>query len=384
VTPPGPQPKDGQPKDGQPKDGQPQQQPTTPPSDAFAQPPEAGAGGETAMSDPQMIGDFAGIRSLSRVSVPSFQTITIAQPVVTTSTIGSTITTFTTTTFHTVTSSSSNSSSSRTLLVPINSRAGSGIKIGDNESPRPMDRVFFTFNYFDNLHTPGGFNDPTVRSAYTPGQSSNVYRELIGFEKTFADGNASIGMRLPVFQQDGASIGSSGFGDLSIILKYAFINDCDTGNVLSGGMVITAPTGPSIQTVYGNINDVLLQPYIGFLANQDLFYLQGFSAVLIPTESHDATVWFNDIGVGFWAYKADRCTDQLLTAIIPTLELHVTTPLSNRSSTSAISVPDIVTFTGGVHLGLGNHTWLTLGGVTPISGPTPFNFEYAAQLNFRF
>src|SRR5262245_30241560 len=57
------------------------------------------------------------------------------------------------------------------LRVPLFVRGP--VAIGDNESPLPQDRVFATFNYFNNT------------SAYLPGAlvNFNVYRETFGFEK---------------------------------------------------------------------------------------------------------------------------------------------------------------------------------------------------------
>ena len=42
-------------------------------------------------------------------------------------------------------------------------------------------------------------------------------------------------------------------GDLTIVTKYALINDRETGNVLSGGLAITAPTSPTIRTSDGSV-----------------------------------------------------------------------------------------------------------------------------------
>ena len=54
-----------------------------------------------------------------------------------------------------------------------------------------------TYNYFnvDGLHTTG----------------FGIHREVVGFEKTLLDGNASIGMRLPYTQ----ATGFDGYSDMS-------------------------------------------------------------------------------------------------------------------------------------------------------------------------
>jgi hypothetical protein len=61
-------------------------------------------------------------------------------------------------------------------------------KIADNESPRPLDRVFITSNDFSAVNR---------LFLAANASSASVYREMIGFEKKFLKGDASIGMRLP-------------------------------------------------------------------------------------------------------------------------------------------------------------------------------------------
>lgn len=65
-----------------------------------------------------------------------------------------------------------------------------GFKISENEFPRPLDRVFVTYNYYSDVAASG--------LAYgSPG--SQVHRQMTGGEKTFLNGNASIGIRIPIF-----------------------------------------------------------------------------------------------------------------------------------------------------------------------------------------
>ena len=57
-----------------------------------------------------------------------------------------------------------------------------GIKIAVNQSPRPQDRVFYSFNYYSNVN--GALNSRLD----TPVSNLRVYRHIMGFEKTFFDG----------------------------------------------------------------------------------------------------------------------------------------------------------------------------------------------------
>jgi len=372
--------------------------------DPRAEPSLAGTGGGRATALPQSIGDVGSYYRVARnVSVPVFTTVTLSAqtttgtpsyipvgaPVVTTQVL-----------------------TDRTLVKvydPVASRAGSGFKIGDNESPRPMDRISFTYNGYINNRTGAVPSlsqagpttvvrnpdtvDTTISSISTvqgaPGSNIDIHRGMFAFEKTFLDGNASVGIRLPIFGTNGNNDSDSGFvgsafGDMSLIAKLALINDPQTNNVLSTGLVLTLPTGPAIDSVQGNINSVLFQPFVGFIYNfGPATYVQTFSSIVVPTNSNDVVVWFNDVSLGFVAYR-NMNSDVGLTAIVPTIEVHVTTPLNHRGDGGIVQAFDIVSMTGGVHLGLGRQSWLTLGVNAPMTGPRPYEVEAIAQFNYRY
>jgi hypothetical protein len=260
------------------------------------------------------------------------------------------------------------------IRVPITT-AGA-FKIAEGESPRPVDRVFFFYNFFNNINASiGGATNSSL----------DLHREVFGFEKTFLEGDASIGVRVPFFQLAGdPAADSSHFGDLSIIFKYALINDRRTGDVLSTGVVLTAPTGKSfVSAVDPDIHPWLFQPYVGYIYAMEDFYLQGFSSIVVPTDSRDATLLFNDAGIGYRLFSAPA--DEVITAVVPAFEVHVNTPLNHRGShTEPVGVPDWVDLTAGCHVGLYRHSTLSLGVCTPVTGPKPFEVEALAQFNFRF
>src|SRR5262249_51376635 len=159
--------------------------------------------------------------------------------------------------------------------------------------------VFFTYNYFD--HVVGPLNtgavgrvdvqtaivdgNPTIITTPIPGVAPaqlNLHRQGAGFGETFLDGEPSIGRRAPMVEQQGdITFGNQLFGDLSVILKYAFLNDRTTGDVLSGGLVVTAPTGASVLTVAGDIHDTLLQPWLGGIWNLGDVFVHGFTSVVV-------------------------------------------------------------------------------------------------------
>ncbi|CAN5584729.1 hypothetical protein BH11PLA2_BH11PLA2_34970 [soil metagenome] len=265
--------------------------------------------------------------------------------------------------------------------LPVNVVRGS-FKITENESPRPTDRIYYAFHYFSDVN-------PTLSVPDLP--VTNVERHTIGLEKTFLDGDASIGLRVPYLRTTGAyNINGEAFGDISVIFKYAFINEYNraddgtmtAGNVLSAGLVVTAPTGGVVaytQTA-PDIHSTIIQPWVGGILVRGKAYVQGFSSIGVPTDNRDATYWFNDIQFGYRVYQAPATA--LLTSVSPILECHINTPLNHRGLTNLpVGAMDVVSFTGGVTLGLGSRSFLNLGANAPVTGPKPYAVEAVAQFN---
>ena len=220
-----------------------------------------------------------------------------------------------------------------------------GIKIGENESPRPTDRVFFNYNFF---------SDGTY----------HLHRETIGFEKTFLDGDASIGLRLP-FVQDNFR---SDIGDISVILKGILYGNADTGNLLSGGLEISIPTSGG---------SAVAQPFFGWTMQPPggPFFLQGFHSVLIPLQSGGSTLLANSIGIG--ASLPGSGPGGFIAGIVPTVELHLNTPLQAvQSSSLDAAIGGHIVFVNGSSLGLGV--------ALPLAGPKPYDFEATVNFNFQF
>jgi hypothetical protein len=296
---------------------------------------------------------------------------------------------------------------------PLEVRGADQFKIVENESPMPLDRVYFNYNFFYNTNGIGGFNPaavasasqtvvglggpsglsasggiPTTTSTNPAGATSTrvqLHREIFGFEKTFLDGNASIGVRIPIFEQEDDRVL---WGDLTLIAKYAFWLDRQTGSVLSGGLAVTFPTGVNIfafdatQGEVVKIQDVLLQPYVGWIWNTTDWYLQGFHSVVVPTDPRDVTFLANSVAAGYYLMR--RTCGNAISAIIPTAEAHINTPLDHRNADSALFIPDTVTLTGGAHFAIFGNSILSLGAGAPVTGLRPFQMEAYAMFNYRF
>jgi hypothetical protein len=280
---------------------------------------------------------------------------------------------------------------SRSARVPLVARGG--FKVAENESPRPQDRIFFNYNFFNNVTVYETGFDPLTGNSRPRGQdlergpvNFNLHRETFGFEKTFLGGDASIGLRVPIQQKDGlGGVALDGFGDLTLVSKFALINNRETGDVLSGGLALTVPTGRSIILANDErLDAVLFQPWVGFLVNSDRLYVQGFSSLIASSSDLDITFLTADVGVGYklWTGGADN----FLTSFTPTVELHANIPLEDGqvSQGGVIVFPDQFITTVGAHLGIGQRATATVGMAIPLSGPKPFDFELLVQFNVRF
>jgi hypothetical protein len=262
-------------------------------------------------------------------------------------------------------------------------------KVSEDEAPLPQDRVYFGFNYWDNL------NAAVNRAFGSDLTNMNAYRETFGVEKTFLKGDASIGLRLPLntLSADSGVPGLAGtstdIGDLTVILKLALLRDQQTGNGLSLGLAITTPTGPSTFAGFQNVvqeHETTLQPFIGYVYHWDNFFVHGFTSIEVPTRIDDVTILYNDVGIGYYVYR-NRCQDALISAVVPTFEVHVNTPLNHRGALNFNDIAgtaDVVDLTTGATFELGRRATFAAAFVVPVTGPKPYDFEVLAQLNIRF
>jgi hypothetical protein len=269
--------------------------------------------------------------------------------------------------------------------------AARNLKISENQSPRPQDRVYFSFNYYNNV-------DNTVnRRDLSPVTQMKVYQYLFGLEKTFNDGKGSIGFRVPLdtLTANSSPPGalstptSTSAGNFSIIAKYILEQNLKTGSLVSVGMAITTPTGPSkfagAPYLFG-LNSVYFQPYIGYIYNYKRMYIQGFSGFNFTSNINDVSYVFNDIGIGYYAYRDDD-PRAFLSAVAPTFELHVNNPINHRdvfSRTDLAGMPDTVDLTFGLNLQFRHNAVLTFAYVNPVGSPRPFDSEAIMMLNLFY
>jgi hypothetical protein len=271
------------------------------------------------------------------------------------------------------------------------------VKIAEGESPRPIDRVFYQFTYYNNIDKER-FRDPLE-----PIHAVDLYRHVFGFEKTLFDGLLSVGVRIPFRTFDGegkefavtpgflgqgsvvgpgAGFTDTQFGNVSVIAKAVLLEDRNTGSLISAGASITFPTSDSNP---GSLDTTIAQPFVGYILRKGDFFLQGFTSVTLPFTRVEAIVLYNDVGVGYFIYQ-DKSHSAWVTAVVPTLELHVNTPLrqGDMAFLDDLHLSDTLDLTFGTTFEFANRATFGVGVAVPFTGPRPFDIAALAQLNYRF
>ncbi len=262
----------------------------------------------------------------------------------------------------------------RVVRVPVLSRY-SGIKITDNDGPRPTDRIALGYNFYDR-----------VNPSLNPGLGAvTLQRQMIGFEKTFLDGSASFGMRLPYGDISGSSgVGTSGIGDLSFLYKYSWYDDRRTGDCISTCLILTTPTGndPDRFADGGTPpRSWIIQTAACFVKNYEWGYIQGATSLVAPTDSRDPILVGNTLSAGCWLARDRR--DRFVTGVVPVAEVHVTTPLNQRDPNGNVYVQDQVNITNGLHFITSRGTISPAIGF-PLLSPVPWRVEFVLNVNLRY
>jgi hypothetical protein len=281
----------------------------------------------------------------------------------------------------------------------------SAVKIAENESPRPVDRLYTNFSYYNNLNK-SRWADPTE-----PIHNVNLYRNTLGLEKTFLNQTVSLGLRIPFDTIDAegkdfhlAPDPATGvlvpvhtdegftttlFGNISTIAKAVVWEDRAAGDLISAGATVSFPTGSNLKIDPGQSIIAFVQPFGGYIFTSGDLFVQGFSSMTIPLVHAQSIVLFNDAGVGYWLYR-DGSGSGRLSGVAPTLEFHLATPLRQISPTedlylgNGLRVFNVLDMTLGTTFVLTNGASLGLAMAVPLTGPKPFDFETLVQFNYRF
>lgn len=305
------------------------------------------------------------------------------------------------------------------------------VKLTENMSPIPRDRVYMTYSYFNNANF-----YPT---------KADANRFMPGFEKTFFDGWTSVELRTPFAATlsnsqnllTNTGNGQSGvseyrdiqFGNMSVIFK-TFLWEQKTWAITAGTQVMlpTAnntsvtipgsqrPDGQNLQMVYVANESVHVMPFVGSVwapnerwfnqallqietdVNGNLAYINNsFDPTLSGRQLQQAgriyypTFMYLSFGTGYWLYKDNT---RNFTGFSPVAEIHVNQALDEfcpRQSNGFQLGPNlgIVSVTNamvGCNFEWGERSTLTFGYVTPLGGGVDryFDGELRALYNWRF
>ncbi len=313
----------------------------------------------------------------------------------------------------------SGSGSGDVLIGNLSGNAGV-LKLAEGTSPLPRDRVFFSYNYFNNV-------------ALIPG-GTGVNRITPGMEKTFFDGNASVEVRvpmawtlnstIPINSQTGAiNYGTNDFELGNVTFFSKFILARSEHLVLTGGSGICIPTADDTKIVdpaRGNRtrlaikNDAVhLMPFVGAIYTPtEAWFTQGLIQIDVATRGrevvidgnhagrlNDSTFLFASIGTGYWLHR-DTNSNSYLTGLAPIFELHLNQGLQNLDSLTYTADNSGTTMLGsptagkvqtlnaviGVTSQIQNNKTLTVGYGVPIGGgsDTVFDGELRVLFNWYF
>lgn len=280
-------------------------------------------------------------------------------------------------------------------------------KVTENFNPNPTNRVFFNYNHYHNSVT--GLD----------GTEGNLDRYTFGLEKMIGD-ISSIEVRIPFSnglaptQVFGQRRMGYQFGNVTLISKTILTQT--NNSIVSGGVALTLPTAQNATValapteVLTFVNDAYhLQPYIGFSATSDMFFMQAYGAVdfvlngdvvrrqvsMQSEKYHDQNLLSLDAIGGVWL---SRNNNGFVTASAGVVELHYITTVNDTDTAfedggggalllNQFNRMDILNLTTGIHLYLGESTRFTIGAGVPLRTVGPeklFDAEIVAQFNRYF
>lgn len=271
-------------------------------------------------------------------------------------------------------------------------------KVSDWNSPIPVDRVFFRYDYFDN--------------AKALPEDHDVQRMVFGVERSFLCGRASVEVQVPFaltadFQQDFDNGYSADveLGNVYVTLKGVLLQTCTT--TVSAGLGIDLPTADDLEQEdpAGGIvieNDsIALTPFIAMIQQRDRLFFQAWSAISFDLNGNpvlldgagglghagrfnEQQLWQTDVQLGYWVVQ-NPCACGLQ-GLAPYVELHYNTPISAGDNIDAAGIFVDPNF-DEVNLGLGAHAVISdsihvsTGWVAPLNHGDDRFFDW--QLGFR-
>ncbi len=288
------------------------------------------------------------------------------------------------------------------------------MKLAENNSPIPRDRIFFNYSLFTGVPLA---NDPVSVNRFSP-----------GFEKTFLGGLASFELRTPfgsTIDNDILADGSTSnqefqFGNLFLGLKGVLLQK-DNWLVTSGASLLL-PTAADTRVIdpfsdreFLRIDNesTHIMPFVGgaYLPTNRLFAqwmvqcdIDANGNSVIVTDGNNAqskigtlqdfTLLYTDMSVGYWLYKAGRGERGAITGIAPVTELHYNRALTegdvvsdnNNVVSGVLSDFDNVNIQVGVIFDIRRNSRLGVGYATPLGNKFDrvFDNEFRVTYNRYF
>jgi len=281
------------------------------------------------------------------------------------------------------------------------------MKLAENVSPIPRNRVFFNYSSFNNV--------PLTAQGIT------VNRFTPGFEKTFFGKLASVELRTPfastldsnIFTDGSTNTSKAEFGNIFLAFKGILLAS-DTW-AISGGTSLSLPTADDnrvftrggVELIRVKNQAVHIMPFLGGVyAPSSRFFTQGILQVDIDANGndvlaqrqdattrvnslksigtfHDSTLLYADLGMGYWMLKRGPRDRSFLQGIIPTVEAHWTRSLNKADLVSntmdiqgsrvptnviqpVISQLDVLNMVGGCAFQFRNSSRMSIGYAAPV------------------
>jgi len=287
---------------------------------------------------------------------------------------------------------------------PAGGAAVRRVKIGENNSSIPRDRLIFNYSFFNDVND--GIGD--------------VNRYTVGFEHTLFSENNSIEVRFPMASTldvvqiaGGTPARDTAFGDLTLIYKQVLLERDQF--LVSAGLGLTLPTGEDAR-VFNTIGQEIIDldhasthllPFVGMLHTYDSgWYWQAFVQLDVDLNGNpisadvnginripvgvlqDQTLMFVDLGVGYWLREPGEST----LAVALTAELHWSGTLQNADTVTAVNLNitnannryDVLNVTVGASVLVNERFTVRPAMVIPLASGDgeQFDFEAMVQMNF--
>lgn len=285
-----------------------------------------------------------------------------------------------------------------------------GMRVSENNVALPQDRIWFSYHHMHNA-----FQLPTG--------DVNLDRFVLGFEKTFLDGAASLEFRLPMAgalnPSDSTTAYAGGsFGNLDVIFKRVLV--ANDRRVVAAGVRVETPTGSSwsaTSLTSGPASFTLdpsavhITPYLGCLRQlDDIWFVNSFFQLDMATNGDRLIASLNngpmqefkvnpppmlqiDMGGGVWLVTPTEST----VGWAAVSELHLATALDDDDAflvdpvggspnvfVDQIPIRNILNLTNGLHAQINNGFSIRMGISVPLLNDRIFDTEAMVQMNRSF